>query len=67
MFENKLLRKIFGDTRDEITVEWRKLRNAELYALYKYSSLNIIKNLKSMGGSPGDVGEVTPEGLEKEH
>ena len=45
MFENKILRKIFGAKRDEITEKWRKLHNAELYALY--SSPNIIRNLKS--------------------
>ena len=41
VFENKVLRKIFGAKRDEITGEWRKLHNAELHALY--SSLNIIE------------------------
>ena len=45
LFENKVLKKIFGAKRDEITGEWRKLHNAELYALY--SSPNIIRNLKS--------------------
>ena len=45
MFENKVLRNIFGAERDEITGEWRKLHNAELHALY--SSPNIIRNLKS--------------------
>ena len=45
VFENKVLSKIFGAKRDEITGEWRKLHNAELHALY--SSPNIIKNLKS--------------------
>ncbi|KAJ4445037.1 hypothetical protein ANN_06836 [Periplaneta americana] len=44
MFENKVLRKIFGAKRDEVTGEWRKLRNAELHALY--SSPDIIKNVK---------------------
>ena len=44
-FENKVLRKIFGAKRDEITGEWRKLHNAELDALY--SSPNIIRNPKS--------------------
>ena len=36
VFENKVLRKIFGAKKDEITGEWRKLRNAELlvHALY---------------------------------
>ena len=44
MFDNKVLRKIFGAKRDEITGEWRKLRNAELHALYY--SRKIIRNLK---------------------
>ncbi|KAJ4440056.1 hypothetical protein ANN_08187 [Periplaneta americana] len=34
MFENKVLRKVFGAERDEVTREWRKLHNAELHALY---------------------------------
>ena len=45
MFENKVLRKIFGAKRYEITGQWRKLRNAELHSLY--SSPNIIRSLKS--------------------
>ena len=45
MFENKVLRKIFGAKKDEITGEWRNLHNAELHALY-YSP-NIISSLKS--------------------
>ena len=45
MFENKVLRKIFGTKRDTITGEWRKLHNDELHALY--SSPNIIRNSKS--------------------
>ena len=44
VLENKVLRKIFGAKRDEITGEWRKLHNAELHALY---SSNIIRNLES--------------------
>ncbi|KAJ4444193.1 hypothetical protein ANN_05983 [Periplaneta americana] len=34
VFENKVLRKIFGAKRDEVTGEWRKLHNAELHALW---------------------------------
>ncbi|KAJ4439201.1 hypothetical protein ANN_07318 [Periplaneta americana] len=45
VFENKVLRKIFGAKRDEVTGEWRKLHNTELHALY--SSLDIIRNIKS--------------------
>ncbi|KAJ4446560.1 hypothetical protein ANN_13257 [Periplaneta americana] len=45
VFENKVLRKIFGAKRDEVTGDWRKLYNAELHALY--SSPDIIRNIKS--------------------
>ncbi|KAJ4448281.1 hypothetical protein ANN_10295 [Periplaneta americana] len=45
VFENKVLRKIFGAKRDEVTGEWRKLHNAELHALY--SSPDKIRNIKS--------------------
>ena len=42
VFENKVLRKLFGTRRYKITGEWRKLHNAELHAVY--SSPNIIRN-----------------------
>jgi hypothetical protein len=45
VFENKVLRRIFGPTRDEVTGEWRRLHNKELYAVY--SSSNIIRVMKS--------------------
>ena len=45
VFDNKVLRKIYGAKRDEIIGEWSKLYNAELHALY--STSNIINNLKS--------------------
>ena len=45
MFENKVLRKIFGAKKDEITGERRKLHNTELHALY--SSPNIIRSFKT--------------------
>ena len=44
VFENKVLRRIFGPKRDEVTGEWRRLHNKELYDLY--FSLNIIRGLK---------------------
>jgi hypothetical protein len=34
VFENRVLRRIFGPKRDEETGEWRRLHNEELYALY---------------------------------
>jgi hypothetical protein len=33
VFENKVLRRVFGPKRDEVTGEWRKLHNEELYDL----------------------------------
>jgi hypothetical protein len=34
VFENKVLRRIFGPRRDEVTGEWRRLHNEELNGLY---------------------------------
>ncbi|KAJ4428499.1 hypothetical protein ANN_24536 [Periplaneta americana] len=45
VFEIKVLRKLFGAKRDEVTGEWRKLHNAELHTLY--SSPDVIKNINS--------------------
>jgi hypothetical protein len=45
VFENRVLTKIFGPKRDEVTGEWRRLHNKELYALY--SSPSIIRVMKS--------------------
>jgi len=43
--ENRVLRRIFGPKRDEVTGKWRKLHNEELNNLY--SSPNIMRVLKS--------------------
>ena len=45
VFENGVLRRVFGPKRDEVTGEWRKLHNEELSDLY--SSPNIIRVIKS--------------------
>jgi hypothetical protein len=45
VFENSLLRRIFGPRRDEVIGGWRKLHNEELCDLY--SSLIIIRIIKS--------------------
>jgi hypothetical protein len=34
VFENRVLRRMFGPKRDEVTWEWRKLHNDELHDLY---------------------------------
>jgi len=44
VFENILLRRIFGPRRDEVTGEWRRLHNEELNDLY--SSPNIVRVIK---------------------
>jgi hypothetical protein len=46
VFENRVLRRILGPKRDEVTGEWRKLHNEELNDLY-YFSPNIIRVIKS--------------------
>jgi hypothetical protein len=45
VFENRVLRRLFGPKRDEVTGEWRKLHNEELRDLY-YSA-SIIRIIKS--------------------
>jgi hypothetical protein len=45
VFENRVLRRIIGSKRDEITGKWRRLHNKELYDMY--SSVNFIRVIKS--------------------
>jgi hypothetical protein len=59
VFENRVLRRISGPKRDEVTGEWRKLHNGELHNLY--SSQDIIRQVKSRrmmwGGHVARMGE----------
>jgi hypothetical protein len=45
VYENRVLRRVFGPKRDEVTGEWKKLNNAELHDLY--SSPNTVRVIKS--------------------
>jgi hypothetical protein len=52
VFENRVLRRMFGPKRDEVTGKWRKLHNEELHDLY--SSPSIINDQveeDQMGGA----------------
>ena len=59
VFENRVLRRIFGPKRDEVTAEWKKLHNEELNDLY--FSPSIVRVIKSrrmrLAGHAARVGE----------
>ena len=76
VFENMVLRRIFGPRRDEVTGEWRRLRNEELNDLY--SSPNIVRVIKSrrmrlaghvvrMGEERGCIGSWWGNRREEDH
>jgi hypothetical protein len=60
VFENRLLKRIFGPKRDEVTGEWRKLHNEELRDLY--SSPSIIRIIKPRRKWAGHVAQKGGEG-----
>jgi hypothetical protein len=59
VFENRVLRRVFGPRRDEVTGEWRKLHNEELNELH--SLPNIVRVVKSrkmiLAGHVAGMGE----------
>jgi len=76
VFENRMLRKIFGPRRDEVTGEWRRLHNEELNELY--SSPNFVRMIKSrrtrwaghmarMGEERGCIGSWWGNRRERDH
>jgi hypothetical protein len=60
VFENRVLRRIFGPKRDEVTGSWRKLHNEELHGLY--SSPSIVRVIEARrirwAGHVARMGEV---------
>ena len=45
MFENRVLRRVFGSKSDEVTGEWRKLHNGELSDLYSLpNNVRVVKS-----------------------
>jgi hypothetical protein len=65
VFENRVLRRIFGPKSDGVTGEWRKLHNEELHNFY--SSPDIIRQVKAneVGGACGThgTGEKSVQGF----
>jgi hypothetical protein len=59
VFENRVLRRIFGPRRDEVTGEWRKLYNEELHDVY--SSPSIIRIIKIEEGEMGGACSLNGE------
>jgi hypothetical protein len=47
VYENRVLGKVFGHKREEVTGEWRRLQNEELHN--RYSGTNIIQIIESRG------------------
>jgi hypothetical protein len=60
VFENRVLRRIFGPNRDEVTGRWRKLHNEELHGLYSSPSIIrvIIARRMRWAGHVAHMGEV---------
>jgi hypothetical protein len=58
VFENKVLRRAFGPKRDDVTGDWRRLHNEELYALYSSPNIRVIKSRRwSWAGHVSHAGE----------
>jgi len=60
VFENMVLRRIFGPRRDEVTGEWRRLRNEELNDLYCSPNMVRVIKWRRMGWA-GDVAHMGEE------
>ena len=65
MFENRVLRRVFGPKRDEVTGEWRKLHNEELMNLYSLPNIVRVVNSRRMrwAGHVARMGESCAQGF----
>jgi hypothetical protein len=58
VFENRVLRRIFGPKRDQVTGEWRKLHNEELNDLYSLTNIvRVVKSRMRWAGHMARMGE----------
>jgi hypothetical protein len=58
VFENRVLRRIFGPKRNDVTGEWRELHNEELRDLYSSPSIfRMVKQRRRWAGSVARMGE----------
>jgi hypothetical protein len=63
VFENRVLRRVFGPKRDEVTGEWRKLHNEELNYLYSLPNIVIKKNEMGWACATYGRGERCAQGV----
>jgi hypothetical protein len=59
VFESRVLRKVFGPKRDEVTGEWRKLHNEELNDLYSSNIVRVVKSRRLKWA--GDVARMVED------
>jgi hypothetical protein len=58
VFENRVLRRVFGPRRDEVTGEWRKLHNEKLNNLYSLpNTMRVVKSRMRWAGYVARMGE----------
>jgi hypothetical protein len=57
VFENRVLRRIFGPKRDEVTGDWRKMHNGELHNLYSSPNRMIKTKRMRWAGHVARMGE----------